>query len=332
MSIEYLTPPSWPRPPHHGQRHAAGTGRATQQPPRQPAPRRPLEATLANLATEAFPDRLWPSPPRRRAFLDTRPTASPPTPSAAPLPPEFLPLANTLTPPGPPIARTCTLLLGPEYPSSAPHNPARACRRSAHGAVRSRHSPLRPRRPRRPGRSAILYPVTPRSLRHPPALSTYYRPGLFPRMVERLAACAQRCISNNQPGADRHRRRARHLNFALTEVAADPRATAADAIDLNSLLAQGHPVPSSLTSKPRRRSGNVPALPYPPKPRCLSPSPPQLPSPNPGSHRLRCSAIDSFRLAYSNLHEIWSLVLLAAQLIARPQRLSLILCAWFPHG
>ena len=150
--------------------------------------------------------------------------------------------------------------------------------------------------------SAILYPVT-RALfcvrpRYPLAIDL----GLSPRMAERLAAVAQKFISTNQqdallwPAAE-----AAAANYAIAEVDIGtrtlPQPTAAD---LNTLLAQvGGSLFAEVDAKAsfwQRARGTQPSHPF-----TLSAIPTEGPDIAP--------MLDAFHLAYSNLHEIWSLVL-----------------------
>ncbi|WP_348268315.1 hypothetical protein P8936_03565 [Edaphobacter paludis] len=150
--------------------------------------------------------------------------------------------------------------------------------------------------------SAILYPVT-RALfcvrpRYPLAIDL----GLSLRMAERLAAVAQKFISINQtdallwPAAE-----AASANYMIAEVDVGARMLPQPAAaDLNSLLAQvGGSLFSEVDAKAafwQRARGTQPAHPF-----TLSALPAEGPDIAP--------MLDAFRLAYTNLHEIWSLVL-----------------------
>jgi glucosylglycerate synthase len=150
--------------------------------------------------------------------------------------------------------------------------------------------------------SAILYPVT-RALfcvrpRYPLAIDL----GLSPRMAERLAAVAQKFVSTNQndallwPSIE-----AASANYIITEVNVGirtlPQPTAAD---LNSLLAQ---IGGSLFSEVDSRAS------FWQRARGAQPPHPFTFSAAPADSRDIAPMLDAFRLAYSNLHEIWSLVL-----------------------
>ena len=295
-----------------------------------------LEATLANLAA-AFPDQHIDV-----ATPDAVPaSATPPnfrltayTPAATTSPAWVLNAADYLNThkllmdhPSP-----ACLLLGPECQSLTPTT----LRALAGGVVAGRCDLAIPHYDlgARDGlvNSAILYPVT-RALfatrpRYPLAVDLAFSP----RMVERLAACAQRSISNNQPGALIWPvAEAATSNFTLTEVAAGPRALPPpDAIDLNSLLAQ---VAGSFFADIDAKAAfwQRPRLAYPPKaalpvvesaPAAVT-EPPEAPGPPDVQPML-----DSFRLAYSNLHEIWSLVLPPNSLLGL-KKLSLMPAASF---
>ncbi len=169
--------------------------------------------------------------------------------------------------------------------------------------------------------SAMLYPVT-RALygtrpRYPLAIDL----GLSLRMAERLAIAAQKFTAANQndaliwPIAE-----AAAANYTLTEVAVGQRTLPQpNSPDLNSLLAQ---IAGSLftdielkASYWQRARGNQ-------SPRHLAPHPLQeaMPDVQP--------MLDSFRLAYTNLHEIWSLVLPPNSLLGL-KKLSLLAATEF---
>jgi hypothetical protein len=150
--------------------------------------------------------------------------------------------------------------------------------------------------------SAILYPVT-RALfgtrpRYPLAIDL----GLSLRMAARLAATAQRFTATSQddsilwPLAE-----AATANFTIAEVEVTPRTTPQPANrDLNSLLAL---IASSLfadvdakASFWQRARGTQPTQPLPQTAHVAEPLE-------------TASMLEAFRLAYTNLHEIWSLVL-----------------------
>jgi glucosylglycerate synthase len=197
---------------------------------------------------------------------------------------------------------TACLLLGAECQSLAPEaiRALAAAVTTASADLATAHYNLGPRE----GlvNSAILYPVT-RALfcvrpRYPLAIDL----GLSPRMAERLAAVAQKFISINQndallwPAAE-----AACANYAIAEVDIGTRVLPLPAAaDLNTLLAQvGSSLFAEVDTKAsfwQRARGTQPAHPF-----TLSAMPAESPDIAP--------MLDAFHLAYTNLHEIWSLVL-----------------------
>jgi hypothetical protein len=200
----------------------------------------------------------------------------------------------------------CCLMLGPDAQSLAPHG-----LQALAAEIESAHADLVMPRYTLGARdglvnSAILYPTT-RALfgigaRYPLAIDL----GLSLRMAERLAASAQRLTAASQAAA---------LIFPVSEAAAagftvvesnvgERAIPAPDSVDLNALLAQVvGPFFGDIDSKaalwqrarlapPRRAHDSL---------RTLSTDPSEVPNVQP--------MLDSFRLAYTNLHEIWSLVL-----------------------
>ena len=162
--------------------------------------------------------------------------------------------------------------------------------------------------------SAILYPVT-RALfatrpRYPLAIDL----AVTPRMAERLATAAQKFTAAGQdaallwPVAE-----AAAAGLSLAEVPAGPRSLPSpDAADLNSLLAQ---VAGSFFADLDAKASfwQRARLAYSPRAAVTSPAATQavtMPnaSGNPDVTGVQ-AMLDSFRLAYTNLHEIWSLVL-----------------------
>ena len=152
--------------------------------------------------------------------------------------------------------------------------------------------------------SAILYPLS-RALfgvraRFPLALDLC----LSPAAAERLAAAAQRLTAAAQPEAILWPlTECAVAGLAITEVEAGPRALPAPPThDLNTLLAQ---VAGSLFSEIETRAAfwQRARMPGPPLPRRAPAAPTHA-----AAQELR-PMLDSFRLAYTNLHEIWSLVL-----------------------
>jgi len=207
---------------------------------------------------------------------------------------------------------TACLLLGPEAQSLAPEALRSLVTSTLNGSdLTTPRYDLGPR----DGlvNSGILYPVT-RALfgtrsRYPLAVDLAFSG----RMAERLAACAQKFTAVNQnsalvwPVAE-----AAAAGFTIAEVPAGPRALPPpDATDLNTLLAQvagslfadidakasfwqrarlAYTPRSSASSSAQTHTGAGPGQ-----------TPPEAPDIQP--------MLDSFRLAYTNLHEIWSLVL-----------------------
>ena len=164
--------------------------------------------------------------------------------------------------------------------------------------------------------SAILYPVT-RALfgtrpRYPAALDL----GLSPRMAERLATVAQRYTASGMnstflwPVCE-----AASSGLTIAEVAASTRALPPpDALDLNSLLAQ---VAGSLFGEVDSKASfwQRARLAYSPRQAAVQTE--SVPGPASSAEGTSENAVlseaqpmlDSFRIAYSNLQEIWSLVL-----------------------
>jgi glucosylglycerate synthase len=210
---------------------------------------------------------------------------------------------------------TACLLLGPEAQSLAPD-----ALRALASAVLDHHADLvTPYYSLGPHdglvNSAILYPVT-RALfaarpRYPLAVDLAFSP----RMAERLAVAAQR---QTAAGANSALiwpvSEAAAASLAIAEVPTGPRALPPpNAADLNSLLAQ---VAGSLFADVDAKAAfwQRARLAYPPRPN-LHPAQPPAPGPRAESASPTgeppdvAPMLDSFRLAFANLHEIWSLVL-----------------------
>jgi glucosylglycerate synthase len=151
--------------------------------------------------------------------------------------------------------------------------------------------------------SAILYPLT-RALfasraRFPLAIDL----GLSLRMAQRLAAVAQRYTGLNQSDALLWPvNEAAVAGFVTTEVEVGPRATLQPAeSDINAILAS---VTGSLFADIDVKAAFWQRVRYLP--------PPRYPFPQPQSADAAADIspmLDAFRLAYTNLQEIWSLVL-----------------------
>jgi hypothetical protein len=268
-----------------------------------------LKRTLANIA-EAFPDSLDQvlvatpddiAPPRTDLrFISYTPTVASNsgwTLGAA----DFL-NAHTLLQEH---SAAGVLILGAEAQTLAP-----SALRALADAVAANHCDLAVPRYTLPPRaglvnSAILYPVTRALFGTRPRFPLAIDLGLSARAVEKLAMAAQRCTAANQPDA---------LLWPISEIAvAGYTITEVDggarslpqptAPDLNALLAH---VAGSLFADVEAKA------PYWQRARIAPPSrlathPPSPPDPSIAEEAN--SMIDSFRLAFTNLQEIWSLVL-----------------------
>ena len=267
-------------------------------------PQEAFDATLANLAL-AFPN---------DTVLVATPDAAPQLSSGSPL--RLIPYTPTAVSATPWVltaadylntyklaqenkAATC-LLLGAECQSLHPE----AIRALAKSALTSdlsvAHYDLGPRE----GlvNSAILYPVTRALFAARPRFPLAIDLGLSLRMAGRLAATAQRFTATSQddsflwPLAE-----AGSANFTIAEVEITPRTIPQPSTrDLNSLLALiTGSFFSDIDAKAsfwQRARGTQPA---PSLPQTVTVSEPPDIAP----------MLEAFRLAYSNLHEIWSLVL-----------------------
>jgi hypothetical protein len=150
--------------------------------------------------------------------------------------------------------------------------------------------------------SAILYPVTRAlfgaSIRFPLAIDL----ALSTRMIERMAAAAQRFTAANQPDALVWPiAEAAVANFPVTQIEAGERIFPQPAgADLNSLLAQ---VAGSLFADVDAKAA------FWQRSRIAQPMrSAMIPLPSSSAEDVK-PMLDAFRLAYSNLSEIWSLVL-----------------------
>jgi hypothetical protein len=205
------------------------------------------------------------------------------------------------------------LLLGAECASVAPET----LRNLANGVL-DHHDLVLPRYPVGPHdalfNSAILYPITRALFSHHVRFPLPIDAALSTRMTERLATAAQKLTANNQgdalvwPVAE-----ASVAGYSVRDVAGEPRILPAPtADDLNSLLAN---VAGSLfadieakaafwqrarliTAPPRVASYATRATQHDTNPLDLAPM------------------IESFRNAYTNLRELWSLVLPPNSLLA----------------
>lgn len=154
--------------------------------------------------------------------------------------------------------------------------------------------------------SAILYPVTRALFAARPRFPLALDLAVSPRMLERLAAAAGRLVAANQPGAIVWPvSEAATAGFTVTEVAAGPRVLPQpDADDLNTLLAQ---VIGSLFSDVDSRAA------WWQRARPILPGKAMAPvnslAVDEAAIKQVQPMLDTFRNAYGNLHELWSLVL-----------------------
>jgi hypothetical protein len=150
---------------------------------------------------------------------------------------------------------------------------------------------------------AILYPVTRALFGTRPRFPLAIDVGLSLKMAGRLAAAAQRFTSAGQNDALLWPlSEAASANCTIAEVAVAPRALPHPTTsDLNAILAQ---VAGSLFADVDAKAS------YWQRARGTQP-PPSIPSSTPLAESPAdiASILDAFRLAYTNLHEIWSLVL-----------------------
>jgi hypothetical protein len=293
-----------------------------------------LEATLANLAL-AFAGRdllvITPNPapttlPASGKIRLTTYTPSAIAPSGWALTPaEFLEPCKLMRE----HASTACLLLGPEAQSLAPE----ALRALADATLTGNTDLVTPRYSLGPRdglvNSAILYPVT-RALfgtrpRYPMAIDLAFSM----RMAERLAACAQKFPAANQnaafiwPVAE-----AAAAGFSIAEVPAGARTLPPPAAaDLNTMLAQvagsffaDIDAKASFWQRPRFAYPSRTAVVARAETTPVQPAAPETPDVQP--------MLDSFRLAYTNLQEIWSLVLPPNSLLGL-KKLSLMPAAAF---
>jgi glucosylglycerate synthase len=267
-------------------------------------PQEAFEATLANLAL-AFPNDI---------VLVATPDAAPQLSSGSPL--RLIPYTPTAVSATPWVltaadylnayklaqennAATC-LLLGAECQSLHPEAIRALAKSTLTADLSVAHYDLGPREGL--ANSAILYPVTRALFGTRPRFPLAIDLGLSLRMVGRLATIAQRFAATSQddsflwPLAE-----AATANFTIAEVEVTPRTIPQpSARDLNSLfgLIAGSFF-SDIDAKAsfwQRARGTQPA---PSLPQTASVSEPPDISP----------MLEAFRLAYTNLHEIWSLVL-----------------------
>ena len=211
------------------------------------------------------------------------------------------------------------LILGAEAQSLAPD----ALRSLADAVLASRCDLATPRYqlPPRAGlvNSAILYPTTRALFGTRPRFPLAIDLALSARAVEKLATASQRYTAGNQPDALVWPvSEIAVAGYTITEVEAGTRTLPQPtAPDLNALLAH---VAGSLFADVEAKA------PYWQRARTAPPSrlAPHPPSPvDPNVAEEAHSMIDSFRLAYTNLQEIWSLVL-PPQTLLGLKRLSVL--------
>jgi hypothetical protein len=270
-----------------------------------PMPQEAFETTLGNLAL-AFPG---------ETVLVATPDAAPQSSSGSPL--RLLPYTVTTVSASPWVltaadylnayklaqenrATTC-VLLGAEAQSLHPEAIRALARSATQSDLTMAHYDLGPRE----GlvNSAILYPVTRALFSTRPRFPLAIDLGLSLRMAERLAATAQRFTATGQNEAFIWPlNEAASVNYTIAEVNIGSRISPQPvAPDLNALLAQ---ITGSLfadidakASFWQRARGTQPIQP-------ITQSTPVAELPTDIG-----SMLEAFRLAYTNLHEIWSLVL-----------------------
>jgi hypothetical protein len=273
-----------------------------------------LEATLANLAL-AFADRdllvITPDPtpatlPASGHIRLTTYTPATIAPGGWVLPPAaFLEPCKLMRE----HASTACLLLGPGAQSLAPE----ALRALADAALTGNADLVTPCYSLGPRdglvNSAILYPVTRALFGTRPHYPLAIDLAFSMRMAERLAACAQKFTAANQsatliwPVAE-----GAAAGFSIVEVPAGARTLPPPAADLNTMLAQ---VAGSFFADIDAKASfwQRARFAYPSRAAAVAraettPDQPTAPE-TPDVQQM----LDSFRLAYTNLQEIWSLVL-----------------------
>ncbi len=151
--------------------------------------------------------------------------------------------------------------------------------------------------------SAILYPVTRALFCASPRFPLSIDLGLSPRMAERLAISAQRLSGSSQdddavlwPIAE-----AAIANYTITEIDVGPRTFTQPSEDLNTILTE---IAGSLFSDVDTKAV------FWQRARALQPFRKVTPGPvSPATMADIAPMLETFHLAYTNLHEIWSLVL-----------------------
>jgi hypothetical protein len=270
-----------------------------------PLPPEALETMLANLSLafagetvlvatpDAAPELSSDSPLRLLPYTPTTVSTSPWTLTA----PDYL---NTYKLAQENHATAC-VLLGAESQSLHPESIRALARSALQSDLTTAHYNLGPRE----GlvNSAILYPVTRALFSTRPRFPLAIDLGLSLRMAERLAAAAQRFTADGQNDAFLWPlSEAAAASYSIAEVNAGPRTQPQPvAPDLNTLLAQ---IAGSLFADVdakaafwQRARGVQPPYPIAQSTPIAEP-PPDI-----------ASMLEAFRFAYTNLHEIWSLVL-----------------------
>ncbi|HMF65802.1 MAG TPA: hypothetical protein VK608_17070 [Edaphobacter sp.] len=267
-------------------------------------PANALETTLANLAL-AFPSQsvLVATPDPAPQLSSGSPLRLLPyTPAAPSTTPWFLTAAdyvNTFKLVQENGASAC-LLLGAESQSLHPDAIRSLAAAAASTDLVVSHYNLRPRE----GlvNSAILYPVTRGLFGSSPRFPLAIDLALSPRMAERLAASAQKFTAASQGDALIWPiTEAVIANYSIAEADAGTRTFPQPSADLNTLLTQ---IAGSLFSDVDAKAS------FWQRGRSFKPgrSFPQTIDPADGSSDI-ASMLETFRLAYTNLHEIWSLIL-----------------------
>ena len=301
-----------------------------------PLPADALDQTLANLAL-AFPDQVVdiatpdPAPPDLPGANLRIASYTPATPAPGAWVLTAADFLNTYKLVKERNATSC-LLLGAEAQSLAPE----ALRALAAEAAPGRCDLVTPEYAlgAREGlvNSAILYPTT-RALfgtrpRYPLAIDLAFSA----RMAERLATASQRLTAANQnsalvwPVAE-----AASAGFTLAEVSVGSRTIPApDAADLNSLLAQvAGSFFADIDAKASYWQRARLAYPHHTRPKSATAEAASKPAGvEPADAPDIQPMLDSFRLAYGNLHEIWSLVLPPNSLLGL-KKLSILPAAAF---
>ncbi len=269
-----------------------------------PLPQDAFDATLSNLAL-AFPD---------QTVLVATPDAAPQSSSGSPL--RFLPYTLTAVSATPwvltaadylntyKLARennaTACVLLGAEAQSLHPEAIRALSRSALETDLTLAHYDLGPREGL--ANSAILYPVTRALFSTRPRFPLAIDIGLSLRMAERLATIAQRFTAAGQnDGLIWPLSEAASANFSVAEVSIGTRILPQPAApDLNAILAH---IASSFFADVDTKAA------FWQRARGTQPAQTITQTASIAERPDIASMLDAFRLAYTNLHEIWSLVL-----------------------